>query len=231
MSVARAPRKVARIVCDVGADRFERHLADGDQPLLAPLADRHQVTGVEVDIAQPQLAELRDAQARGVQRLDHRAVTTAARRAPVGRRQQAVDLGDGQVVGELAPEARQVDVLRRIGGDDPLALEEPEQLAQRHQPPRLRARRQLALVEVHQKIEDVDRVDVVRAGDCPPAGEVSEAGEVAPVGLHRRGRQLPFDPQVIEELLDPDVQAGRHAFMLRPSDRQRKFSPAFGRRI
>ncbi len=218
------PRRLARArLLDVGAHRRQRRLAHGDQPLLAPLAERDQVAGVEVDVAHPHLHQLGDAQPGRVQQLQHRGVARAARRAPIGRHHQAVDLVDGQVVGQLAPEARQIDVLGRIDGRDPLRLQELEQLAQRDQPPRLRPRRQLLLGQVDQEIEDVDRPDRVGGVDGAPGREVREPRQVAPVGFDSGRRQLPFDPQVVEELLDGHVDGGPHIWMVSPSFGPRKF--------
>ena len=108
-------------------------------------------------------------------------------------------------------------------GDDPLGLEELEQLAQRDQAPRLRARRQLALGQVDEEVEDVDRAHRGGAAHRAPGGEVREARQVAPVRLDGRRRQLALDPQVVEELLDALVQARRHAPMLDATGPRSKF--------
>src|SRR6185312_7632439 len=68
------------------------------------------------------------------------------------------------------------------------------------------------------------RADRVGARDRPPGREVREPRQVAPISLDRRRGQLPLHPQVVEELLDPQVQARRHAPMLDPTRRRGKFS-------
>ena len=50
----------------------------------------------------------------------------------------------------------------------------------------------------------IDRTASARR-DRASGGEVREPRQVTSVGLDRRRRQLPFDPQVVEELLDGQV--------------------------
>ena len=51
----------------------------------------------------------------------------------IGGGQQAIHLLDAEELGQLAAEARQIDVLGRVGRADPLGLAELEQLSQRDQ--------------------------------------------------------------------------------------------------
>jgi hypothetical protein len=67
------------------------------------------------------------------------------------------------------------------------------------------SRGHLLLRQVHEEIEDVDRANRVGGGDSASGGEVREPRQIASVGLDRRRRQLPFDPQVVEELLDGQI--------------------------
>ena len=81
----------------------------------------------------------------------------------------------------------------------------------------------LRLGQVNQEVEDVDRPHRVDGRDRAPGREVREARQVAAVGLDRRRRQLPLDPQVVEELLDGQVDGRPHASMLDPHPAVRKF--------
>ena len=99
----------------------------------------------------------------------------------------------------------------------------------RDQPARLRARRQLSLVEVNQKVEDVDGADGVGPHDGPSGSELGEARQVPPVCFDRGRGQLALDAKVVQELLDPHVQAGCHPPMVGRDARARKFLPRRGR--
>ena len=222
-SSARDPENTAREPSTYERIAPSADFAHGHEALLAALAERHEVAGVEVHVAQAQLDELRHAQARGVQRLEHGGVARASGRRAIGRREQAVDFLDGEELGQLAAVARQVHLFGRVLRAQPLALEELEQLAQRDEPARLRARRELAVREEGEKIEHVDRAYGARLVHLALGGEAREERQVAPVGLDRRGRELALDPQVVEELLDLLVETSPHVPMFGPAARSRNF--------
>src|SRR5437867_13163789 len=64
-------------------DPDARLVADRHQPLLAALADAGQVVLLEMQIGHPYADQLGDAEARGVEQLDHRAIPEAEGRRDV----------------------------------------------------------------------------------------------------------------------------------------------------
>ena len=69
---------------------------------------------VHVDLLQRESDEFRDAQARGVEHLEHGAVAQPERLFERRRRQQALDVALGQGLRQGAPKARHGDFCRRI---------------------------------------------------------------------------------------------------------------------
>lgn len=78
---------------EVATDGLGRRAPERNDALLAALADDPNDPLVEVDGALLETDRLGDAEARPVQELDERAVASSARRRPVRRRDQALDLG------------------------------------------------------------------------------------------------------------------------------------------
>ena len=83
---------------DIAQDRRPRGLAHRHKSLLAAFANRTHDAAVEVDVFETQGAQLGDAQAGRIERLQHRAIAHAARVVFAWRAQKPVDLFRGQDV-------------------------------------------------------------------------------------------------------------------------------------
>src|SRR6185503_3337016 len=96
-------------VGEVGEDRVARAAADGHEALLLALAEDAQEAEVHAQRGRVEAARLRDAGAGRVEDLDDRAVAEADRAGQTGRREEALDLLDGEEAGDALPELRRLD--------------------------------------------------------------------------------------------------------------------------
>ncbi len=78
-------------------------LADGRNPLLVPLPDGAQDAAFEIEIGDPDGAQFRDAEAGGVEQLQHGVVPNAGRLGCAGSRQQQLDLVSIQKLRDILP--------------------------------------------------------------------------------------------------------------------------------
>ena len=155
------PRRLQVVEQPLPRDAADRHRA-----LLVALADHGQVPGFEIHLAHLQRDDLRDPQAGGVQQLDHRAVALASALSSWAA-SNCVHLVRAERARQPLPEARQVNVARRIDGEDLLAQQEREEAAQRREHARACAHRQPALLQTFEEADDIARLDVGGAADAP----------------------------------------------------------------
>lgn len=88
-------------------DGVYRHFPDRHDPLLIPLADHGDEALFQVELLEPQIAELRKTQARGIGELENRLIAVITR-THLGRlAQEPLDLVALQSLRERIPAARQ----------------------------------------------------------------------------------------------------------------------------
>jgi len=193
--------------------------------LFLAFAEGDQVTSLQVHVAQAQLHQLGNPEPSCVQGFQHCTVAQPARRGLVGSGQKALDLVEGKEDGQLAPEARQIDFFGGIAFADALGAQELEELAQGYQRARLRPHRQLLCCERGHVVEHVDGPNVTHPVLASADQEPGELGQVVPVGCDRGDRQLALDPQMVEELLNREVDAEAHGWIVGRLHGARKFLP------
>src|SRR5487761_582068 len=104
-----------------------RLLPEGNQPLAIALAEDADHALVEIDLAVPQVHQLRDAKPGGIEHLEHGAVTIAERIAHHRRAEQCLDLLLRQRLRQRAPDLRHGDLRSRILAQAVLAYEVTEE--------------------------------------------------------------------------------------------------------
>src|SRR5215475_7944606 len=155
-----------------------------------------------------QCDEFRHAQASGVkglkQRVEpqrpHAIAPMCGLRAPPRRRDQTIDLGDGERLGERPSLFGATNAQRRVLGDQSLANQELEQLPDGGEPTRPRSRRQPRLRPGAQEGTDLVRRDTCKL-IAAPLKETQEIFQVAAVSLQRVGGGAALCRQHLEKLL------------------------------
>ena len=187
-------------VVEPGPHRVDRGFAHRHLALLGPLAPDGDHGSVEVEVDQPQPAQLAHPQAAAVEQLEHGGVAQADRL--VGRRcgEKGVELGRTQDVGQPAVASRCRQARRRVGGDDPGAAQPAEVAAEGG---RLAGDRPAGVApggQVGEVAAQDQAVDVARPGQPGPLGPDDELGHVVAVGQHgvgRHRRQRPHEPVLL----------------------------------
>lgn len=159
---------------EVALHLVARHAADGDQPLLVPLADDADVALAEEEVAHPQRHELRSAQPARVEHLEHGAVAQPLGRRPLCGGDDAVNLLGREDVGQWPPELGGVDELggRRL---DAVAQEQVvEEALHAAERPRLRGLLAAAVEEPPHVALDHLLLDLARGDVVLPQDEVGE---------------------------------------------------------
>ena len=125
-----------------------------------------------------------------------------------GRREHAVDIRDGEHLGQRSAALRALDRRRRIVASMTLGIEKPIELAQCRQPPRDRGGRKGAGLDQRPQVgaNVVTFRSCDRAAGRPKRGR--EIGEVAPIGGNRVHRRPALRRQHVEKQLDEPVVRG-----------------------
>ena len=123
------------------SEPVERDVADRHEPLLVALADDPHEGAVDREVLAVEADRLADPQARGVQELEQGPVAqgvtgavpagSSRRLVAAGGLQQALDLVDGQRLGQQPGRSRQVEVGRDVDADQALAVGEPVEALER----------------------------------------------------------------------------------------------------
>ena len=192
----------------VGGDLAERH-----QALLAALAHHAYHALIDAHREDLQADQLGDAQACGVEHLQHAAVAQALRGVEPGRGEQGLDLGLAQGLGKALGRLRGVDRQGGVLGD--LAIGQQKAVVA---PPRGdqaalagRFRGAAELGEIGGEIRAADGGQALRAR-LQPGGE---AGEVAAVAGQRVRRQPVLQPQRVGEAVELGAVRGLQAGLAR----------------
>jgi hypothetical protein len=148
-----------------------------------------------VEIAAVDADQLADADARGVERLEDRAVPRAQQVRVVRRREQALDLVHVDGLGQALVLPRRANEQHRVGVDEVLLLHPPVERPKGRDLPRHRGRGVLVIVEAGQ--EPPDDVDVrlehrARGGGGADRSEDVVTGGAVLAGLDARLESLRF---------------------------------------
>jgi len=142
--------------------------------------------------------QLGDADAAGVEELEHRLVSQPLRCLHVGRLQEPVDVLPGEELRKRHPAAGVLESRGRVGGDSLLGEEEPEQAPEGRGRPGDRPGRSPVGTAKPEPPDEILPPDV----SCrePLRLEVpAEGRQVAPISLEGVLRQALLDGQVVEE--------------------------------
>src|SRR5258706_2028773 len=170
-------------------------LDDRDQPLLRALAERANNVAVEVHLEDLQPDQLRHAQARGVEQLEHRPVAQAEPRGDVRRAEERFHVGFGERLGKARYALGRIEPERRIGAEAPLAHAILiEALERRHQPGGARG---AAPARGHES-EEILLADPQEA----LLREAAELLEIGAVGSDGVLREAVLEPQRVAERVE-----------------------------
>ena len=120
-----ARRRAAARSGEIREDRRASLLAEGDEPLLVALAPHADQPGLEIQLLEAQRGQLRDPQAAVVEQREQQGVAQPHPGAPVGMREQPLDLVAAQIAGQLLPAPRRLQIFRRVLADAALEQQEP----------------------------------------------------------------------------------------------------------
>ncbi len=187
---------------DVPARGVDGDPAEGDDPLLRSLAHALEVGHVQIDVVQVQRHQLRHAQTRRVQQLQHRLVAQAGRRARIGHRQQALHFLHRQHLGQALLQFGRLEVDRRVLVNEAFAEQEVEKRPDRRQVARDGRRGLPLLLQVQEKAHNVRPRRLLDALDALFLQVRGKGRQILAVRDQRVGRQPPFDAEVVDELVD-----------------------------
>src|SRR6266850_2024422 len=178
---------------------FSRLGADRHGAGLGAFArDRHfALPQIEPSVADVERNELRQAQARGVQKLEHRAVAQRGRRRLVRRVEQALGGFHRQRLRQRPRRLRRADAEHRVGAETAVPREPAEPAAPRAEDQRERARRQALGVQQRDRASHLGRLERLERFALAE-GEQDIQG--ARVIRERRRREAPLVLQRVEIL-------------------------------
>ncbi len=187
-------------VGDVPAHGRRGRAAHGHHALLVALADAAHDPALEVHVAVAQAQQLAHAQPAAVEQLERGEVALPQGPGPHDRRQDVLDLLDGEDARQLLRPLGRAQQRRRVVLAHALAHQIGVEGAHRRRPARHAGRRAVAAGagEVGADLRGRGAARL-RAG-CREGRR--ERGEVAAVGGHRVGAEAALVPHVVEELLD-----------------------------
>ena len=225
----------------------EGDVADRHEPLLVALADDPHEPAVDREVLGVEAQRLADPQPGRVEQLQQGPVAQVAVVAGFGRvvatggLEQALGLLDRERLGQPAALARQVEVRRDVGPDQPLAVGEPVEALERRRATAEagRGETRVARPAASRPRGQVADHRVRRAGPGRRrAAARREVRQVAAVGADRGRREAALDREVGEVVVDGGVEgrSGGHRFGLavwaaavsRPSP-PRRATPRHGR--
>ncbi len=184
---------------EVGGEPFPRLFAEGHQSLLAALAQHPHVAAGEVCRRHREIYQFGNPHAGGVEQVQHGMVAEQERRRGGGGAEQPIHLGDGQHLGQAAARLGQVDVQRRVGGDQFVGDQKAEEGAQAGDAAGVAAVRDAAVPAMAEKVTDVGGGDIDRRGDAAFGDKVEKGSQVGLVGGEGVVGQPPFGGQIVQE--------------------------------
>lgn len=113
---------------DVGCQRSDGGLSDGDDPLLPPLSRDSHDSGVEIDVLNVEPAQLADSDSRGVQQFQDGPVPKALRGGGIDAGHESSDLVVGEDAGrQNGGDADLLEHLGQVDAEESVVLEESEE--------------------------------------------------------------------------------------------------------
>jgi hypothetical protein len=175
-----------------------RLLAQRNQPLAIALARHAQHALVQVQLRILQRHQFRNAQAGGVQHLEHGAVAGAKRIGDHGRVQQRLDFILGQRLGQRAADLRHRDLGGGILAQRTFAHEVPVKTTERRKLPRRRAWPRTGFDSPGDESKQVGTRSL--GNRCAARGKPArQCHQIRPVGCQRVGRKAAFHPGSIQK--------------------------------
>ena len=225
---AASPRAAQReaTVGEIRVQHASRAAADGHDAFLVALAEHAYDAVLEIEVAELEPDRLADADAGRVEHLEQRPVALGQRAAAGDRAEERLDLRFVERLRDPLRDARRVDLLARVGRQQPLGRAEPVERPHRHERPRNRRRREQRVpVVVGERAEVADVVldgllaDRRRVVEPALAQEGGVAAEIAPVGGAGVRGEAAFDREPVlvlgeetGELIGRRLDRGPHHF-------------------
>src|SRR5436190_8212077 len=184
-----------------GADRGT---ADGNEPLLAALAEHANETFLEQEVANAERDPLRHPETGAIRELEERPVAEDHVVVERRRGEETLHLVDGEHVGQLAPSLRRLEPVARVAHDDAVAGEEAKVGADGRDVSANAGRREAEILEVVDVFAQRARGDVHWRGEALPHRVLGEPIEVAAVRLLSAERESLLERDVVGEALEQE---------------------------
>ena len=180
----------------------DRILSQGNDALLVALPPGDEVSHLQIDGVQPQLHQLRDPQAGGIQHLEHRPIPNAPGGRVVRRPQESTDFLRSKIAGQLQQKPGRLDKLQGVGPNHPLPHQVGKKRANGAGISHPAADGHPGSIEMIQKRPGDLLGHIRRVTDIVLLEIVPEPLQIVPVRLHRIVGESPLHPDVIDKPVD-----------------------------